>query len=343
MTTPVKVGVVDSNKELTPLDKITDPESQIEFCDLENPYLKNGLNHRERNSIRKVGTPFQRKWLKELEESEINEKEKAYREQFKTPYVAPEKRQQSIEEISQRMIEEITNRGVAKKIPDDEMFRRARLLLYDAYRAWVYQRTSKEPIVEQGDEISTALSLIAHWLVGLEEWKGKGKPRRCLDPRKSLYLCGQPGNGKSSIAIATASASMKLYQHYGVGEHIKYTSMNQVVTKIMTSGSLAPLEQLSEGGLVLDELRLEHLTHKHYGNDLDIMADVLLHRWESWNYLRHQTIITSNITPAKLAENIADDSERVRSRIRDQFQILRFTGPSFRAPKQLEYDLSASE
>ena len=334
-TTEVEAGVV----ELVDVDTITDPEKDLVFEDYDNPYLKNGLTHFERNTIRKMGSPFQKRWLAELERGEKTKEQIAYEKKLQLPKVDREiDPDLKFKKANAKMMRKIMGKPERTFVPA-EVYPAARMLLYNAYSSLVYQRTSARPIIKLGDSTSNALALTAHWLVDAEEWMGEGEPKKCWDIRKSLYFCGPPGNGKSTIALAASIASEQLYNEYGTFKRLAYKSMNQVKTDIMVSGNLEPLKTLATGGLVIDELRLEHLSHRHYGNDIDILADTLLHRWESWNYQSQQTIITTNITPSELAENIADDKDRVRSRIKDQFALVKFTAPSFRDSKMIEYDL----
>ena len=305
-----------------------------------NPYLAKGLSPIERESIRRIGTQQQKAWLRELTDSETTDAEREYAKKLNSPAVEFELNpDREFERINASMLNSIMGKREQRKDPA-EIYPIARLLLYNAYCAIVYQRTSERPQIKLGDQISNALALTAHWLVDAEEWMGEGEKLECWDIRKSLYFCGEPGNGKSSVAMAAAEASRRLYHNYKTRKMLTYRSMNQVVTDIMAEGNLKPLKDLSTGGLVLDELRLEHLTHKYYGNDLDILADTLLHRWEIWNYKSQQTIITTNITPKTLADNLQDDKDRVKSRLRDQFVLVKFTGPSFREAKMKEYALS---
>lgn len=224
--------------------------------------------------------------------------------------------------------------GSEPNLPPAELYRAARSLLWTAYKIQVVNETGKPPIVPRGGHLAQTLAQVAHWLVGLDEWHGE-PGGECISPYKSLYLFGGVGTGKSTLAIAAHYASRQLSGEYKTGMAFGLTSMDQMITKIYGDKTLEPVLELSQGNYVLDELRLKHVGYKHFGNDVSIVADILLNRHHVWKQDGRHTIITTNVPPMTgnpespgLVDELGD--ERITDRLFQQYQIIKMNGESFR-------------
>lgn len=296
----------------------------------ENPYLGSAPGPLKKQMLRQIGTPEEKQWLDELEAAERrsdNPEAVARVEDYRrkvyddTPReIDPERKlKDSVLRMKNLML-----KGFAEpeKVTGDHIIASKRLL-FQAYREVIWKKSKAEPQIEKGDQLSRVLTAASHWLLGIEQPEGKG-----FDPRKSLYLCGPTGNGKSSIAKAMHFASQRLAHDFGVGFPIGIRSMKRVVTDIHADKTLAPIKDLSEGHLVLDEIRTEQIELKHFGNEIPIVADVLYNRYDSWDFDALQTILTTNLKPGELTEALGDG--RLTDRINDQYQVVLFTGAPFR-------------
>ena len=77
-----------------------------------------------------------------------------------------------------------------------------------------------------------------------------------------------------------------------------------------------------------DDLGVEHIG-KHYGKDCNVMGEILISRYEVFRNpkgsRRVLTHITTNLNAAEIEERYG---ERVRSRMREQFNLISFNSSS---------------
>lgn len=76
-----------------------------------------------------------------------------------------------------------------------------------------------------------------------------------------------------------------------------------------------------------DDLGLEEQNAKNYGNDSNVMAEILLDRYE--HFINHgmKTHATTNLDADNLGKLYGD---RMRDRMREMFEVITITGESFR-------------
>ncbi|MEL6803109.1 MAG: hypothetical protein AAFO91_04900 [Bacteroidota bacterium] len=287
----------------------------------------------KREFIRRKGTPEEKQALAEWEKQNLTprqiEAQQRQAEYFRNLDVIEdvEPRASRLNAATHRMIGMMLKGRRRRAIPTAEMYEASKTLLWRAYSQIIYQETGDTPIIQDRSEVLMALAQVSHWLCGLEEWHGL-VPGQCIDPSKSLYLLGKVGTGKSTIARAAHFASIQLTHEYDTGLNLKFKSMDRIMTEVAANSSIKPLLEISQGHLVLDELRLRHLEYKHYGNDLRVVADLLFNRHDEWKQNGTQTIITTNIPMGDLL-NVLND-ERISDRLFQQYQEILFTGESFR-------------
>lgn len=307
-----------------------------------NPFLDNAPGPLKQNFINSGGTDQERAWLAEwLESNKTPEQVEA--EKRKAEYGASLNAEREGPSADDRLtvagarLYRTMMRGRSGSeatMPPADLYRASRSLLWTAYKIQVMNETGAAPIVPRGGQLANALAQVAHWLVGLDEWHGE-PGGKCINPLKSLYLFGGVGTGKSTLAIAAHYASRQLASEYKTGMTLGFTSMDQMVTKVYGEKTLEPVMELSQGNFVLDELRLKHIGYKHFGNDVSIVADILLNRHHIWKQEGKQTIVTTNVPPMTgkpdspgLVEALGD--ERITDRLFQQYHVLSMTGESFR-------------
>lgn len=81
-------------------------------------------------------------------------------------------------------------------------------------------------------------------------------------------------------------------------------------------------------GQCFDDLGTEKTPVKHYGNTTDVMADVLLNRYDKAKGSYIATHITTNLLPDEIEQKYGT---RVRSRMRQMFNVISVTGDDRRA------------
>ncbi len=141
-----------------------------------------------------------------------------------------------------------------------------------------------------------------------------------IDPHKSLYLWGARGVGKSTMAeVGHHLLGFCKNRYFWQTRAYEFISMDEVFMKSYTTQSLEKLNTLAEGSICMDELKLEHLTYKHFGNDLMLINDILTVRHNLWKREGHRTIITTNVSPAQLKANI---DERLYDRMKQEYTFV---------------------
>ena len=311
-----------------------------------NPYLDRPPGPAKRTWIERMGTDEERAWLTQADAVRVDpaaaRRAEAYRERLATTdedraaTLTPAQRQQvTLGHALLRMQRQMQRGRVRAEdtstATDAELYHAARTLLWAAYCDQVAFETGSVP--EAGSvhpDLRRALAQVAHWLVGLTDWQaGDRTPGHCLNPLRSLYIIGDVGTGKSTLAKAAHHASVQLHHGYGTGLKLGFTSLDELLMDVYASSDMLPVQHASRGHMVLDELRLKHLGYKHYGNDVTLVADILLNRHHGWKQRGEQTIVTTNVPALNLLKAMGD--ERITDRVLQQYETVEINGQSFRS------------
>ncbi len=141
-----------------------------------------------------------------------------------------------------------------------------------------------------------------------------------LDLNKGILLSGPVGCGKTSIMHL-----IKPFAHAKYDYKIKTT--REVSFEFAKHGfeALQPYTQKSNQqqrltGYCFDDLGAEQQI-KHFGNDCNVMAEILISRYEHFIENNTVTHITTNLSASEL-ENCYGN--RVRSRLRQMFNLIAF-------------------
>lgn len=147
--------------------------------------------------------------------------------------------------------------------------------------------------------------------------------------RKGIMLAGGLGVGKTHLMSFFFQNQVASYAMVPCGyienkwinaqkddqEVIKYYSHN--MTTVATNSN--PFGH-TEIGFCFDDLGTETIPSKRYGEEKNVMAEVLTNRYTNVKDFRH-THLTTNLTPAEIEKNYGD---RLRDRFREMFNYITF-------------------
>jgi len=139
-----------------------------------------------------------------------------------------------------------------------------------------------------------------------------------LDLRKGLMLNGPVGCGKTSLMLLFRQLAYP-------GFKFQVVSAREVCIEFMEQGHqvlkyYASIGQKHPIVFCFDDLGTE-TSMKYYGNDVNVMAEILLSRYDLFVQKRIPTHITTNLSASELE---ALYGNRVRSRMREMFNLIAF-------------------
>lgn len=141
---------------------------------------------------------------------------------------------------------------------------------------------------------------------------------------KGILACGPVGCGKSCL--------LKLISYFFPRETQYQIKPTREISFEFEKDGFAVINQYSKGSFFrlgnyfipkvwcFDDLGLEQ-TPKYYGNDCNVMAEILLARYDLFVSKRMMTHITTNLSASEL-ESIYGN--RIRSRMREMFNLVAF-------------------
>lgn len=145
-----------------------------------------------------------------------------------------------------------------------------------------------------------------------------------ISKRKGLLLTGPIGCGKTTL--------MMLFRHFLHTVHkypvkstreISYEFLDHgfsIINKYSKAHFQRYQDQMVPRTICLDDLGLES-TIKHFGNETNTIAEILLNRYSLFTTREMITQATSNLNPNEL-ENLY--CNRLRSRMREMFNLIPF-------------------
>lgn len=183
-------------------------------------------------------------------------------------------------------------------------------MLKICYKAEVEKRGRK--YVEDADT-AKHIAFVARWLTGESSKAG-------------LFLYGDPGNGKTTMANAMRSLVNMLY-----GNEYRYEDRKCVVsisalelTAITKEEQLCEIKRLKTTELLhIDDVGTEPTSVKVWGNEISPLTDILYSRYDAMLY----TVITSNLTDEDIFPRYG---ARISDRFREMFAYLSFENKSYR-------------
>ena len=140
-----------------------------------------------------------------------------------------------------------------------------------------------------------------------------------LNLQKGILLSGPVGCGKTSL--------MKLFGEFPGTSTFEVRSTRQIAVAFMKKGFpvISSYGQKSEV-ICFDDLGTEQ-SLKYFGNETNVMAEILLERYDLFSSRNIKTHGTTNLSASEL-ESIYGN--RIRSRMRESFNLVTMTGPDKR-------------
>lgn len=145
-----------------------------------------------------------------------------------------------------------------------------------------------------------------------------------IDLNKGILLSGPIGCGKTSL--------MNLIKTFHYQKHdYKIKTCREISFEFAKNGfeALQPYTQKQHiqprlTGYCFDDLGAEQ-NIKHYGNDLNVMAEIIISRYEDFIQNQSVTHITTNLSASEIE---ALYGNRLRSRMRQMFNLISFENHS---------------
>lgn len=141
-----------------------------------------------------------------------------------------------------------------------------------------------------------------------------------INLNKGILLSGPVGCGKTSL--------MNLMKHLATTEHKFFVKPCRDISfefiqdgyEIIHKYSKGKLYQSEPKTICFDDLGTEN-NLKYYGNECNVMAEILLSRYDIFTAKKIQTHITTNLSASEI-ENVYGN--RVRSRLREMINLIAF-------------------
>lgn len=139
-------------------------------------------------------------------------------------------------------------------------------------------------------------------------------------PKTGLLICGGTGNGKTTMARALFRTIQKC-NNVSFQEQTAATFAKLEAQRDENRFQLVNIKQAEY--LLLDDLGVEPVSVKVWGNEVSPVAELLTQRYN----LQKFTIVTSNLKEKELEERYGT---RVADRIREMFNVITFRNESYR-------------
>ena len=170
--------------------------------------------------------------------------------------------------------------------------------------------------------VMRALSLYFSHHPGFED-EGFGKLS------KGIFLSGNIGCGKTTIMSAFKTVTMQSNEGVQQEQNIfNLQSTSKIVRKYMVNGLTDDLLSIFENRpgrfskFCFDDLGVENVSAKYMGNELNLMAEIILSRYEN-GYPFRSSHFTSNLAGDQIEKIYGT---RVRSRLREMCNFLIIPG-----------------
>ena len=186
-------------------------------------------------------------------------------------------------------------------------------MLKVCYKAEVEQRGR---VYKEDAATAEHLRLASAWLVD-----------RRRDRKPGLFLYGEPGNGKTTMANAMRTLVDMLY-----GNEDKYDDCKGVVS--VSALELAAIAKGESKDRTLNSLKTTELLHiddvgtepaslKVWGNEVSPLTEILYARYDAMLY----TVVTSNLSEEDIRPRYGN---RIEDRLRELFDFISFDNDSYR-------------
>lgn len=147
--------------------------------------------------------------------------------------------------------------------------------------------------------------------------------KRGYDLNKGLLVVGPVGTGKTEAFNVFQEIFRCSNQFFLI------VATRHIIRDYTNDGAkiLNKYGKKSFDTIYFDDLGLEEVNTKMFGNNANVMSEILMDRYENFKRKGVLTFASSNLS-AKQFEEIY--GERMRDRMREMFNIIQVTGKSFR-------------
>lgn len=163
---------------------------------------------------------------------------------------------------------------------------------------------------------------IVCWLAGIP----CSVDRRQILPQRGLWFEGNPGTGKSTVmrAIQRYCAITSDHRSPHLPQVMVWRHAKDITSEYAAKGAIA-LAQFSEEfkTLIIDDLGSEDMETMHFGNNKNVMEEILSRRYDR----NLMTMVTTNFTMEQVRKHYKD---RIYDRVREMFNVISFIGESHR-------------
>lgn len=150
-------------------------------------------------------------------------------------------------------------------------------------------------------------------------------PQLELDLEKGILLSGPVGCGKTTL--------MSLMRYFTADKNKFIMKSCRDISFEFIEGGFSVIHKYSRGALYqylpknycFDDLGVES-SLKYYGNECNVMAEILLTRYDLFVAQKLTTHLTTNLSASEIEEAYGN---RVRSRLREMFNLIAFDNNSF--------------
>lgn len=142
--------------------------------------------------------------------------------------------------------------------------------------------------------------------------------------RRGLYIFGQPGNGKTTIARIFSTVL------YFLNHEPRMISAVDLVLRCQNDTKVVSEFGSHKGAVIIDDIGVSGWTVRSYGNEIPVMDYLLMLRYERFISGKCPTIITSNVPFSKLADMV---SVQVYDRLEEMTAPVEFVLKSKRGTK----------
>lgn len=148
-----------------------------------------------------------------------------------------------------------------------------------------------------------------------------------FDLNKGIFFYGLPGRGKT-LLMKTAKIFLSQLEKFGAkNEGIKLVvSCKKIVREVAETKTIKPIKKFTKHVYCFDDLGFEQ-SYRLFGNDIDVMREILVERYDNFTRYGLVTHATSNLTPQQITEKYG---HRIGSRFAQMFNVIYLDGEDYR-------------
>lgn len=154
-----------------------------------------------------------------------------------------------------------------------------------------------------------------------------GEPGK-LNPNKGVYLYGAVGRGKTRVMEAimvmcnTIEKRLEANDMQFTSRKFQLKNAKSIVVELGESKSAQTIKKYYTGPLCIDDMGSED-SFKLWGNDMNVVGDIVVERYQRYQQSGLLTHATSNTLPTEWTKKYG---ERVESRLNEMFNVVVLLG-----------------